>query len=151
MLGTGMIGGLHLTLDNTVLPNLLRLDEESHFRVFYKMIRAVHTPFYSLLLFGAHLFQLLACLLSFLSGNATQMYLLIIVAVMYGLGVIAVSMKYIIPLQTELEALVEHQSDDNSNPDYRLGLLHRWKRYNRIRIAAALISAVLLMVVAIWI
>lgn len=151
MLGTGMICGLHLTLDNSVLPNLLRLDDENHFRVFYKMIKAVHTPFYNILLFGAHLFQLLACLLSFLSGNATQMYILIGVAVLYGLGVIAVSMKYIVPLQTELETLVERKGEDPINPDFRSGILHQWKRYNRIRIISALVSAVLLMVVAIWI
>lgn len=151
MLGTGMICGLYFTMDNAVLPNLLRLNDKEYFRVFQKISKAIHTPFYYILLFGAHLFQLLACLLSFLYGSTTQMYLLISAAVIYGLGVIATSMRKVIPLQTEIETTVNRNGNEEFPSGIRRSFEQRWKRYNRIRILAALVSALLLLAVALWV
>lgn len=144
MLATGLIGGLYLTMDNTILPGLEKLDDKEYFRLFHRVGQVIHNPFYNILLFGAHLAQLLACILSFLSEDSMEIYFLALATVIYGLGVIWVSIRWIVPLHVELAARAANKGLEE-NGEFRETFRHRWKRYNRIRLTAAAISFLLLL------
>ncbi len=148
ILFTGISAGLCFTWLNAVTPGIGRLETSAYLQAFQQMNRAIINPLFILVFFGPFILNI-ANIYVFRNASKTLLYLLIIAAALYFLGVILVTILGNIPLNEMIEKIDFSNISESKIENYRKRFEVKWNRWHLIRTVTSFLSFLLLLVVLI--
>ena len=137
LVSSGLMSGLFFAWEVSVIPGLLRVDDRTYVLSMQSINRAILNPMFLLPFLLTPGFLVAAGVLAE-KGAVTWM----VSAVVYGVGVLGVTMTRNVPFNNELD-----QFDIDTTDELLSAARHRyekrWNRWNRLRTVAALASFLL--------
>lgn len=131
-LGSGLLCGLFFVFSNFAMKALAELDMQGA-HAMRAINRTILNPLFFLLFFGTAMTSLALLVVSLLEPNSAQSIITIASALLYLIGVMAVTVKFNVPMNNELE--------QNPTPEVWQRYLRKWVPWNHVRTLATLFAA----------
>ena len=140
----GLMAGLFFAWSISVTPGLARLNDRGYIQAFQEMNRAIQNPFFLLIFMGLSILLPFLCFQMYPPVGNIQFWYVLGAAVLYLLGVIAVTFMGNVPLNNELDALKVESMTPEQMASFRKGFEKKWDRLNVIRAICSSLSLLLL-------
>ena len=142
---TGLSAGLCFTWHNAVTPGIGRLDNLGYLSAFQQMNRTILNPTFFVVFFGPFFLSLIN-LYVFRSASSSIIWLLILAAATYFLGVVLVTIFGNIPLNELLDKSDLTSVSIEELKNLRETFEAKWNRFHLIRTVTSIISFFLLII-----
>jgi len=139
ILCTGLVAGLMYGYDCSVINGLGNLEDSAYLQSFQSIDKAIQNPYFFITFMGNLLLLPFTCWISFKYGHAS-FYLFLAAAIVYVLGVFAVTVFGNIPLNEQIARFPISQSTTNEIKAMRKLFEQPWNTYHRVRTIAATLS-----------
>jgi len=142
---TGLTAGLCFTWNNAVTPGIGQLVDMGYLRSFQEMNRSIINPTFILIFFGP-LFLHLANVFLLKSYSSDILWIVIISAALYIVGVVLVTIFGNVPLNELLDKTDLMQASAEELQLLRDNFEVKWNRFHLIRTVSSILSFLLLLI-----
>ncbi|MFY0593546.1 DUF1772 domain-containing protein [Roseivirga sp.] len=139
---TGLSAGLFFAWSVSVIPGTQKIGSEAYLEAMQSINRAILNPMFFMVFFGSLLFLGASSYYQFHVGKSA-FWLMIIAAITYLIGTIAVTGLGNVPLNDQLEHTNLNQLSKAELHDLRLYYESKWNRFHLIRTTCAVASFIL--------
>jgi uncharacterized membrane protein len=143
---TGLIAGLCFTWNNAVTPGIGQLADMGYLRSFQEMNRAIINPIFLIVFFGPF-FLHIANIFLFKTSSGTILWLVMVSAALYIIGLVAVTIFGNVPLNELLDKTDLMQASAEELKLLRDKFEVKWNRFHLIRTVSTVLSFLLLLIV----
>ena len=140
----GLMAGLFFAWSVSVTPGLARLNDRGYLLAFQEMNRALQNPIFLLVFMGLAILLPLLCFQVYSPGGNMRFWYVLGAALLYLLGVIAVTIMGNVPLNNKLDALSIDNMTTEQMASFRHGFEGKWNRLNVTRVICSSLSLLLL-------
>ena len=146
---TGLSAGLCFTWTNAVTTGLARLNDIGYMEAFQAMNRSILNPAFFAVFFGPVL-AITASAFLYKSQSTPILWMLIVAALLYFLGVALVTIFGNVPINEVLDSTDLSQINQDDAHSLRMRFENQWTRLHLIRTYASGISFLLLILACAW-
>jgi uncharacterized membrane protein len=143
---TGLTAGLCFTWNNAVTPGIGQLGDMGYLRSFQEMNRAIINPIFILVFFGPF-FLHIANIFLFRTLSSTIIWMVVASAVLYIIGLVAVTLFGNVPLNELLDKTDLMQASTEELELLRAKFEVKWNRLHLIRTISTILSFLLLLII----
>ena len=143
----GLLAGVFFTWTNAITPGIGMLDDIGYLSAFQSMNRTILNPLFYVVFFGSIVFSPIAAFIQFQSDVNIIFWLLLLVIIVYGVGVIFITFMGNIPLNEQLDKILLQKINSNNASKFRAHFEDRWNNLHFIRTVTSSASFLLLIVV----
>lgn len=136
---TGLSAGLCFTWGNAVTPGIGKLDDLGFLMAFQQMNRVIINPTFFFVFIGPFFLGIINLFLS-KNTNGVVWWLLLGSVILYGLGVILVTVLGNVPLNEMIDQYALETLDKNQLNALREAFENKWNRFHVIRMVSAIVS-----------
>ncbi len=146
---TGLLAGIFFTWSNAITPGIGRLDDINYLRAFQNMNRTIVNPLFLVVIMGP-LFLSFATAYLYKSNHSYILWLLLIAAILYFVGVFLVTIMGNIPLNNLLDKTdLTNISLENAR-SLRDQFELKWNNLHLVRTITSVLSFILLIIVCLF-
>lgn len=142
---TGLSAGLCFTWSNSITPGIGRLNDFEYLASFQQMNRAILNPLFFIVFFGPFFLSLIN-LYVFKSAPSSVLWLLILAAIIYVLGVLLVTIFGNVPLNEMLDKTELANASAYDLKTLRNNFEMKWNRLHLVRTISSAISFITLII-----
>ena len=142
---TGLSAGLCFTWGNAVTPGIGKLDDLGFLMAFQQMNRVILNPTFFIVFIGPFFLGIINLFLSKYT-NVVVWWLLLGSVILYGLGVILVTVLGNVPLNEMIDQYALETLDKNQLKALREAFENKWNRFHVIRMVSAIVSFISLLI-----
>ncbi len=142
---TGLTAGLCFTWSNAVTPGIGKLDNLAFLQAFQAMNRAIINPLFLIVFLGPALL-LFANVYIFKNTNTTSLWLFLIAAILFFIGVGLITVFKNVPINEILDKTVLETATQMELADLRKIFEKPWNQWHMLRTISALVAFVLLII-----
>ncbi|MBT8293845.1 MAG: DUF1772 domain-containing protein [Eudoraea sp.] len=143
---TGLTAGLCFTWNNAVTPGVGQLVDMGYLRSFQEMNRAIINPIFLIVFFGPFFLHITNIFL-FKTSSGTILWLVMVSAALYIIGLVAVTVFGNVPLNELLDKTDLMQASAEELKLLRDKFEVKWNRFHLIRTVSTLLSFLLLLII----
>jgi len=148
-MSSGLIAGLFYSWSVSVTPGLAKISDENYLQVFQSMNRAILNPVFFIFFMGLVILLPLLSYLYYSSPVSAQFWYILSAAILYLIGVIAVTIFGNVPMNNTLEVLQIDSMSPEQMSSFRFGFEKKWNNLNWARTICSSLSFVLLIMACI--
>lgn len=142
---TGLSAGLCFTWGNAVTPGIGKLDDLGFLMAFQQMNRVILNPTFFIVFMGPSLLGIINLFL-FKGTNGMLWWFLLGSVLVYGLGVIVVTVLGNVPLNEMIDQYALETLNKDELKSLREAFETKWNQYHFIRIISAIVSFIGLLI-----
>ncbi|WP_297692399.1 DUF1772 domain-containing protein [uncultured Eudoraea sp.] len=143
---TGLTAGLCFTWNNAVTPGVGQLVDMGYLRSFQEMNRAIINPIFLIVFFGPF-FLHIANIFLFKTSSGAILWLVMVSAALYIIGLVAVTIFGNVPLNELLDKTDLMQASAEELKLLRDKFEVKWNRFHLIRTVSTVLSFLLLIII----
>lgn len=143
---TGLTAGLCFTWNNAVTPGIGQLVDLGYLRSFQEMNRAIINPVFMIVFFGPF-FLHIANIFLFKTSSGTLLWMVMVSAALYIIGLVAVTIFGNVPLNELLDKTDLMQASAEELKLLRNKFEVKWNRFHLIRTVSTVLSFILLLII----
>ncbi|UCD61208.1 MAG: DUF1772 domain-containing protein [Flavobacteriaceae bacterium] len=143
---TGLTAGLCFTWNNAVTPGIGQLADVGYLRSFQEMNRAIINPIFLIVFFGPF-FLHIANIFLYKTSSGTLLWLVMVSAALYIIGLVAVTIFGNVPLNELLDKTDLMQASAEELKLLRDKFEVKWNRFHLIRTVSTVLSFLLLLII----
>ena len=143
---TGLTAGLCFTWNNAVTPGVGQLVDMGYLRSFQEMNRAIINPIFLIVFFGPF-FLHIANIFLFKTSSGTLLWLVMVSAALYIIGLVAVTIFGNVPLNELLDKTDLMQASVEELKLLRDKFEVKWNRFHLIRTVSSVLSFLFLLII----
>ena len=143
-----MVTGFILTYAVVVMPSLSKLDDKEFIRAFQVTDAVIQNnqPLFMLTWVGSIISILSTILISIVSVELSEAWLIVLIGAIYLLGVQGITIVVHIPLNNHLQKVKIEELPDKSLTEERVKFEAKWNFFNNIRTGIAISVSILLLI-----
>lgn len=145
MLLTGLLAGLFFGWQCSVINGLQLLPDKEYLLAFQSMNRTILNPVFMVSFLGSFVLLIVTTFLCYKAGSYQVLPNLVIALLVYGVGVIGITMGCNVPLNDTLDALDIAAANDEQLNTMRQSFEGPWNKWHLMRTLAAITSFVCLL------
>lgn len=143
----GLLAGVFFVWTNAITPGIGHLSDVNYLRSFQSMNRTMLNPLFYIVFFGTVAFTPIAAFYRYFGQDNYIFWLLILVFISYGLGVIGVTFLGNIPLNNRLEKLDLENLKAFEVKQFRISYEAKWNTLHLIRTFTSSITFFILLLI----
>ena len=149
ILSCSLVGGFIFTYAVVVMPGLSKLNDKDFLRAFQVTDAVIQNkqPLFIFTWIGSIIAMLTTILVSLLSVELQETWLIFLIGFAYLLGVQGITIAIHIPLNNHIQKVKLEELNDETLANERLKFETRWNFFNYIRTSIAILVSVLLLIV----
>ncbi len=137
---SGLVAGLFYGYDCSVIKGLGKLGDKEYLSAFQSINKAILNPYFFVSFIGCLLVLPVTAWISFNQAPGICFYLLLSAAVVYIVGVFAVTIFGNVPLNEQVAALDLNSLPGKDMAEIRRNFENKWNFLHHIRTAASIVS-----------
>ena len=148
ILSCTLVTGFILTYAVVVMPSLSKLDDKEFIRAFQVTDAVIQNnqPLFMLTWVGSIISILSTILISIVSVELSEAWLIVLIGAIYLLGVQGITIVVHIPLNNHLQKVKIEELPDKSLTEERVKFEAKWNFFNNIRTGIAISVSILLLI-----
>ncbi len=147
-----LTAGFVFAFATVVMPGIGKLGDREFIRAFQVIDGVIQAgqPVFVLVWMGSLVALVVAAVVGILQLEGMARAVVVVAALVYGLGVQLPTFRINVPLNNKLQSLDADAMDEAALRSSRRDFEHRWNRWNSFRTALASLVSVALMLVLLW-
>ena len=151
ILSCSLVGGFIFTYAIVVMPGLSKLNDKDFLRAFQVTDAVIQNkqPLFMFTWIGSIVSMLTTIIISLVSFELTENWIILLVGVAYLLGVQGITIAIHIPLNNHIQKIKIEELNDETLANERLKFEKRWNFFNELRTLIAFCVILMLLVIII--